>query len=191
MDNTKHAIHYSSNIVLGGVKTVGNVIQGGWNIADNVVDGSLDFAKKMGSLGYKIITVIPKAVNNVLLDVVKRGQDKLADKLKNHKKNSTSVTERPVTPEEKGIYLLIDGVQYPISDDQIIELANAIKNDREAEKNKPKPDGFPRPVEPYFVLVDNGQVRILTSDDLIEIGEEFKRIKEEAERKKKEEKNSK
>ncbi|XP_057331284.1 uncharacterized protein LOC130671419 [Microplitis mediator] len=194
VNNTKHAIHYSSNIVLGGVKNVGNVIQGGWNIADNVVDGSLDFAKKMGALGYKIVTVVPKAVNNVLLDVVKKGQDKLAEKLKNHKKTPTSVTATPtMMPHDNVLWILINGVKYPISDDQIIELADAIKKEREAEKKKPKPDVIPKPEEPYFLLVDEGKAHILTADDLIEIGEEFKKIKEEeAEKKRKEaEKNPK
>ncbi|XP_044577659.1 uncharacterized protein LOC123260563 [Cotesia glomerata] len=185
VDNTKKAVHKSSNVVLGGVKNVGNIIKGGWNFADNVVDGSLNFAKKIGSLGYKIVTVVPKGLNDVLLDIVEKGQKKLKEKLekeenkdedkdKDEDKNEDSTTKAPDTTDGE-LFIYLNNLKIPVTLEQIVEVANVLKGTK---------DPFPLVADasplPYFVFINNDEAQVLNADQLIEIGDELKQAKKKA-----------
>ncbi|CAD6212368.1 GSCOCG00011005001-RA-CDS, partial [Cotesia congregata] len=149
-------------VVLSGVKKVGNKIKGGWNFADNVVDGSLNLAKQIGSLGYKIVTVVPKSLNDVLLDIVEKGQKKLTEKLENERnkdkdknkdedKNKDSTTKAPETTDGE-LFIYLNNLKIPVTPEQIVEVANVLKGTK---------DHFPLvadpPPQPYFVLINHDE----------------------------------
>ncbi|XP_074109567.1 uncharacterized protein LOC141534241 [Cotesia typhae] len=192
VDNTKKAVHASSNVVLDGIKNVGKIIKGGWNFADNVVDGSLNLAKKIGSLKYKIVTVVPKHLNDVLLDIVEKGQKKLKEKIdkegnkgkdknkdenknKDEDKNKNSTTKAPETTDGE-LFIYLNNLKIPVTPEQIVQVANVLKGTK---------DSFPlledAPPQPYFVLIDQDEAYLLNVDELIEIGDKLEQLKKKAE----------